>query len=51
MHMIIVNEKIHGKCDSCPFTGELDNKHKLTAFILKNPPIAKDMASGKVIHK
>ena len=36
--MYIVNDKIHGKCDSCPFNGEIDNKHKLTAYILKNPP-------------
>ena len=47
MHLLISNNLVTGKCDSCPFVGELDNKHKLTAFILKNPPVAKNMATGK----
>lgn len=48
MHMNVINGVITGKCDSCPFTGELDNKHKLTAFIVKNPPIPKNMpVNGK----
>lgn len=53
MNMYIVNEKIHGKCDSCPFNGELDNKHKLASFIVKNPPTYKPQAvkAAKVIQK
>jgi hypothetical protein len=47
MHLLVVNNLVSGKCDSCPFTGKLDNKHPLTAFLLKNPPIAKNMATGK----
>lgn len=47
MHLIVPNGIVSGKCDSCPFTGELDNKHRLTAFILKNPPVLKNMATGQ----
>ena len=47
MHMLVVNNVITGKCESCPFIGELDNKHRLTAYVLKNPPILKNMATGK----
>ena len=36
--MTIVDGRIKGKCDSCPYNGELDNKHKLKDFILKHPP-------------
>ena len=36
-----MKDRIHGKCNSCPFSGELDNKHKITAFMLKNPPTEK----------
>lgn len=42
--MYILNDRICGKCDSCPFNGEIDNKHKLTAYILKNPPVYKPQA-------
>ncbi len=51
--MYIVNEKIHGKCDSCPFNGEIDNKHKLTGYIVKNPPVIKTQAikQTKIIDK
>lgn len=27
-----------GKCDSCGNLSDLDNKHKMAQFILKNPP-------------
>lgn len=47
MHMLVVDGVIQGKCDSCPFIGVLDNKHRLTAYILKTPPIPKNMATGK----
>ncbi len=47
MHMLVVNNVITGKCESCPFTGKLDNKHNLTAYIIKNPPVLKNMATGK----
>jgi translation initiation factor 5 len=49
MHLQVAGDKILGKCDSCPFVGELDNKHKLATFIIKNPPIARSMATGKVV--
>lgn len=49
MHMQVVGDKITGKCDSCPFVGDLDSKHKLAAFIIKKPPLAKSMATGKII--
>jgi len=49
MHMQVNGDKINGKCDSCPFVGELDNKHRLATFIIKNPPLAKNMATGKVV--
>lgn len=29
--------------------GELDSKHSLAKFIIKNPPQAKNMATGKVV--
>ena len=47
MHMFIEKDRIKGKCDSCPFNGEIDNKHRLTAFILKNPPEYKPQASKR----
>lgn len=39
MHLYVVNgDKIQGKCDSCPFNGDVDNKHKITSLIVKKPP-------------
>ena len=49
MHMQVVGDRILGKCDSCPFVGDLDNKHRLAAFIIKKPPLARSMANGKVV--
>lgn len=51
--MFISGDRIQGKCDSCPFNGELDNKHKLAAYILKNPPSYKPQVikASKVIGK
>ena len=48
MYMTVNGDKINGKCDSCPFVGELDNKHKLATFILKNPPVYKSQATKVV---
>ncbi len=48
MYLTVNGDKINGKCDSCPFVGELDNKHKLASFITKNPPIYKSQASKVV---
>ena len=50
MHMQVVGDRIIGKCDSCPFVGDLDNKHRLAAFIIKKPPMTKSMANGKIVH-
>ena len=47
--MQVIGDKILGKCDSCPFVGDLDNKHRLAAFIIKKPPLVKNMANGKVV--
>ena len=41
INLVIIKDKIHGKCNSCPFYGELDNKHRIVAFMLKNPPTEK----------
>lgn len=41
MGLYIKNDRVNGKCDSCPFNGEVDNKHRLTSLILKNPPVVK----------
>ena len=49
MHMTVMGDKILGKCDSCPFVGDLDSKHRLAAFIIKNPPKHKSQAAGKVV--
>lgn len=51
--MYIKSEKVHGKCDSCPFNGEMDNKHKLSGYIIKNPPFQKPqiIKSTKMIEK
>ena len=49
--MQVINNNVSGKCDSCPFVGELDNKHKIVAFIVKKPPAAKSMATGKKIKE
>lgn len=51
MHLFIDKDRISGKCDSCPFNGEIDNKHKLAAFILKNPPEYKPQASKRNVQK
>ena len=48
MHITVNGDKINGKCDSCPFVGELDNKHRLAAFIIKNPPTYKSQAAKVV---
>lgn len=45
MYLTVNGEKINGKCDSCPFVGELDNKHRLASFIIKNPPVFKSQAN------
>ena len=47
--MQVAGDRIIGKCDSCPFVGDLDNKHRLAAFIIKKPPLAKSMATGKIV--
>jgi hypothetical protein len=47
--MSVTGDKILGKCDSCPFVGDLDSKHKLATYITRNPPVAKSMATGKVV--
>ena len=31
---------IKAKCNACPFNGRLDNNHKLSTYIRKNPPIS-----------
>lgn len=51
--MYIVNQKINGKCDSCPFNGQIDNKHKLTSHIVRNPPNYKPQVikATKIIEK
>ena len=46
--MQVAGDRIIGKCDSCPFVGDLDSKHRLAAFIIKKPPLPKSMATGKV---
>ena len=33
----IVSERIYCKCRSCGTESELDNKHKVAPFIIKNP--------------
>ena len=38
MHLTVRRQKVAGQCDSCGFSGELDNNHKLATFIIKNPP-------------
>jgi hypothetical protein len=48
MYLTVNGDKINGKCDSCPFVGELDNKHRLAAFITKNLPTYKSQASKVV---
>lgn len=47
--MQVAGDRIIGKCDSCPFVGDLDNKHRLAAFIIKKPPPLRTMANGKVV--
>ncbi len=47
LHLFANNERLSAKCDSCPFTGDIDNKHRLAAFILKNPPPSRSMAKTK----
>jgi hypothetical protein len=43
--MSIANDRIYAKCDSCPFNGELDSKHRIASFIQKNPPTYKPQAT------
>merc|ERR1712137_959359 len=56
--MYIKKGIIQGKCAACGWAGELDNVHKLVAFILKNPPddsgnnlLTVETAGGKVDKK
>lgn len=42
--------KISGKCNSCGTISELDSKHKLGAFILKNPPKNESEFKGKPVE-
>lgn len=45
MHLYVINgDKIQGKCDSCPFNGDVDNKHRLASYIIKKPPSFKPQA-------
>lgn len=47
MHLYLVKDKIQGKCDSCPFNGDVDNKHKIVTYMLKKPPAANPQAPKK----
>lgn len=53
MTLYVKNNLVHGKCDSCPFNGEVDNKHRLASYIVKSPPVTKSQAIkvGKVIEE
>jgi translation initiation factor 5 len=42
MHLRVKKQKVTGECDACGFRGELDNQHKVAAFIVKNPPAGSD---------
>lgn len=47
--MKIIDGKIRGDCKSCGNNALLDNKHKMAAYITKNPPTKKGQAvDGKV---
>jgi translation initiation factor 5 len=38
MSIKVVKNNVQGECAACGFKGELDNKHRLANFIIKNPP-------------
>merc|ERR1712054_511170 len=40
INMFVKKGSIVGKCAACGWAGDLDNNHKLAAFIIKNPPDA-----------
>lgn len=44
--MSIIKDRVHGKCNSCPFSGELpDNKHRVVSVMIKNPPTERQQES------
>lgn len=51
MHLYVMSDKIQGKCDSCPFNGDVDNKHKLASLIIKKPPTYKPQAIKNATEK
>merc|ERR1711982_276701 len=36
--MFVQKGIIRAKCKACPWSGDLDNQHKLSTYIVKNPP-------------
>lgn len=39
--------RILGKCNACGNVSDLNNSHKLSSFILKNPPVGSESTLGK----
>merc|ERR1712156_809388 len=35
---LIVRKNVSAKCMACGWAGDLDNRHKLAAFVVKHPP-------------
>jgi len=46
-HVQASKGRITQTCKACGYHGMIDPRHKLTTFIIKNPPNAGDEASGK----
>lgn len=50
-HIKIKKELLHLKCKACGFVSDIDPRHKLNTFILKNPPENKMTKEEKKLKK
>lgn len=45
--ILVSKGRVRGKCNACGFQGDMDNAHKVSTYIVKNPPVNVESTVGK----